>query len=171
MCPNNEFDDKRTPEQFITDTTEGLAQYGDLFLDAKVTGLIEPLGFYECSLRSKKIAVDCISKSGYSTVYALVHDTFHHFLGTDTGFSTEKTALVHISGVNNQVLDIKDFRDPQRILVTIGDRIDNKHQIAELEKDGYKGWYSYEPFSKEVQDMPLENLSITIKNSMEFINN
>ena len=61
-------------------------------------GFVEPLGFAECSLRSKKMAIQAIRESGQD-VYRLVHDTFHHFLGPDDRIFPAETGIVHISGV------------------------------------------------------------------------
>src|ERR1700739_2780532 len=47
-----------------------------LFAQAKMTGLIEPLGFAICSLRTKKVALEAIAKCNYPESYKLLHDTF-----------------------------------------------------------------------------------------------
>ena len=122
LCPNNDLNDKRTADEFLADTTEALKRYGRLFRESGITGLVEPLGFEECSLRSKKTAIEAIEGSGYRDVYRIVHDTFHHYLGTDKDFYPEYTGLVHVSGVESDV-DDAEMRDMHRILVSEKDRL------------------------------------------------
>jgi predicted xylose isomerase-like sugar epimerase len=45
----------------------------------------------------------------------------------------------------------------------------NKDQIKVLETEGYRGIYSFEPFSAEVQDMSLDELKEALKESLKFI--
>ena len=45
-----------------------------------ITGLVEPLGFEICSLRSKQEAADAIRALDGGETFHLVHDTFHHHL-------------------------------------------------------------------------------------------
>lgn len=126
-----------------------LKKYGKLFNDSGITGLVEPLGFEECSLRSKKTAIEAIKASGFSGVYKIVHDTFHHYLGTDNEAYPEYTGLVHVSGVEADVED-SEMRDMHRILVSDKDKLKNKEQINELVSGGYNGVFGFEPFSEEI---------------------
>ncbi|MGO4139887.1 hypothetical protein ACEQ6A_36365, partial [Rhizobium brockwellii] len=45
-----------------------------------IIGLVEPLGFEICSLRSKTEAAEEIRELGAESTFRLVHDTFHHHL-------------------------------------------------------------------------------------------
>ncbi|MGL5722372.1 MAG: TIM barrel protein [Brevinema sp.] len=170
MCPNNEMSDTRTATEFLQHTAEGLSLYAPLFKDAQITGYVEPLGFGECSLRSKADALSCITKSGTLDVYGLVHDTFHHFLGTDVKISSQSVRLVHISGVEDKTVAADSYRDPHRVLVGTGDLIDNKGQMLALDAAGFKGYYSFEPFSAEVQNTALSSLKTALQQSMEYLN-
>ncbi|WP_394889838.1 TIM barrel protein [Mesorhizobium sp. AaZ16] len=99
-------------------------------------GLIEPLGFHTCSLRSKKAAAKAVAAVDGQSVFRLVHDTFHHTLAGEAFFSCELTGLVHISGVNDPTFWIY----PDRVL----GGSDNGSQIRALLDGGYAGPFSFE---------------------------
>ena len=168
LCPNNDVNDKRSADEFLSDTTEALKKYGKLFRDSGVAGLVEPLGFEECSLRSKKTAVEAVKASGYSDVYKIVHDTFHHYLGTDDDFYPEYTGLVHISGVEADVED-SEMRDMHRILVSEKDKLKNKEQIKALVSGGYKGVFGFEPFSEEIHLLKKFEILELIENTINYV--
>ena len=167
LCPNNDVEDKRSQEQFYSETVAALKRLAPLFKESGITGLVEPLGFEECSLPSKETAVKAIQESGYDG-YKLVHDTFHHYLGPDENFYPAYTGLVHISGVETDIPK-NQIRDEHRILIDSQDIMSNKEQIKTLETEGYSGNYSFEPFSTEVQNMSLETLKESIQESLKFI--
>lgn len=167
LCPHNDVNDTRTPEQCYQETVRALKELAPLFKDSEITGLVEPLGFEECSLRSKQTAVQAIQESGYDG-YRLVHDTFHHYLGPDETFFPEYTGLVHISGVETDI-PTSQIRDGHRILIGEKDIMGNKAQIRALESQGYTGMYSFEPFSPEVQNMPLEELKRALSACLKFL--
>lgn len=53
---------------------------------AGITGLVEPLGFEACSLRSKAEAAEAIRAVSGERSFRLVHDTFHHHLAGEDQF-------------------------------------------------------------------------------------
>ena len=117
-------------------------------------GLVEPLGFQICSLRSKREAVDAITAVGGEERFNLVHDTFHHVLAGEPELFPDRTGLVHISGVEDQAVSVNDMRDPHRVMVGGKDRLDNVGQIRALQTAGYQGPFSFEPVSAEVHAHP-----------------
>jgi 2-keto-myo-inositol isomerase len=133
-----------------TNLREALAALKPMLDHAGITGLVEPLGFEICSLRSKREAVDAIRATGGETTFRLVHDTFHHHLAGEPALFADLTGLVHISGVENAAVSVSDMRDPHRVLVGAGDRLDNAGQIRALRAAGYAGPLSFEPFAPEV---------------------
>lgn len=167
LCPNNDAGDTRSPEQFYSDTVTALKTIAPLFEESGITGLIEPLGFEESSLRSKETVVQAIQESGYGK-YKLVHDTFHHYLSSDERFYSSYTGLVHISGVETDIPK-SWIKDEHRILISSHDIMNNKEQLHMLETQGYTGSYSFEPFSAEIQNMPLEALKEAIEESLTFM--
>jgi 2-keto-myo-inositol isomerase len=168
LCPLNDGSDRRTPGQKAEQLVTALNAFGPLFAEAKMTGLIEPLGFSVSALRTKKEALAGISQCDYSGSYKLLHDTFHHYLAEETDFFPAETALVHISGVlpGKARPAITDF---DRVLVTGDDILDNRGQVATLLNAGYTGPFSYEPFSQEVQMLSVATLKTNLQNSIQYL--
>lgn len=134
---------------------------------AGIIGLVEPLGFEICSLRSKTEAADAITQLGAQSSFRLVHDTFHHHLAGETTLFPELTGLVHISGVSDRTVSVADMRDPHRVLVDETDRLDNAGQMRALLKAGYKGPFSFEPFAPDVH--ALRAPAAALKASMDYL--
>lgn len=135
--------------------------------DADITGLVEPLGFEICSLRSKREAVQAIGTVQGEHVFHVTHDTFHHQLAGEPDLFPEFTGLVHISGVDDPDVAIGDMRDAHRVLVDARDRIGNIEQIAALTAAGYRGAFSFEPFADELRT--LSDPGAAIGKSIEFV--
>ena len=130
-------------------------------------GLVEPLGFETCSLRSKKEAADAIGAVGARDSFRLVHDTFHHHLAGEGSIFPGLTGLVHISGVVDASVSVSEMRDPHRVLVDRHDRLGNIDQIRMLLAAGYAGPLSFEPFAVSVHELvrPAE----AVRASMDFV--
>lgn len=134
----------------------------------ELLGLVEPLGFEICSLRSKREAIEAIQSLKLTDQFKLVHDTFHHTLAGEQDYFPKETGLVHISGVSDANIGINSMLDAHRVLVDDTDRLGNLEQIATLMTRGYRGRFSFEPFAKSVQSDP--DLLSSLKASMNFIN-
>ena len=63
---------------------DALTALAPLLRSTGVVGLVEPLGFPECSLRLKREALDAIDAVEGADVFKLVHDTFHHHVAGET---------------------------------------------------------------------------------------
>lgn len=135
--------------------------------EAGIIGLVEPLGFEVCSLRSKTEAAEGINAVGGEGRFKLVHDTFHHHLAGEEKFHPEMTGLVHISGVADPDVTVSEMRDPHRVLVDADDRLDNAGQIKTLRASGYAGPFSFEPFSPAVHQM--SDVEAAVRESMAFL--
>ncbi|MFB9981314.1 TIM barrel protein [Mesorhizobium kowhaii] len=135
--------------------------------DRGVLGLVEPLGFTICSLRSKREAAEAIAEIDGVSAFGLVHDTFHHRLAGEPALFAEMTGLVHISGVTDEEVAVDDMRDPHRVLVDDKDRLDNVGQIRALRSASYAGPFSFEPFSPAVHE--LDDPARALANSIAFI--
>jgi 2-keto-myo-inositol isomerase len=168
LCPLNEAGDPRGPGQRADQLVTVLNAFGPLFAEAKMTGLIEPLGFSVSALRTKEKALAGISQCDYPGSYKLLHDTFHHYLGEEEDFFPEETALVHVSGVLPGKAR-SAITDSDRVLVTSDDILDNRGQLATLLKGGYTGPFSYEPFSQEVQMLPVAALKTDLQKSIQYL--
>ena len=173
LCPNNDSGDKRPAKQRAEETVESLKAFGPLFTKAKILGLVEPLGFEISSLASLVLAQECIRNSGFKC-YKIVHDTFHHHIGPDDraifskAYDVANTGLMHISGVEDD-MPIIDFRDGHRVMVGPKDRMKSKEQILQLDELGYKGVFSFEPFSPEIQKLSKKKLADAVKKSIDYI--
>ncbi|UCG09412.1 MAG: TIM barrel protein [Desulfobacterales bacterium] len=175
LVPNNDVDDKRGSEVMMKETVTALKAFGPLLEDSGILGYVEPLGFKQCSLRSKVTAIKAIQESGCRN-YKIVHDTFHHHLGPDTNdiFKTNYnifyTGLVHVSGVESD-LPAHQYKDDHRVLISDRDHLKNLEQLELLLKLGYNGDISFEPFATEVQTMDIEALKAAIHQSIDFMIN
>ncbi|MEI2298698.1 TIM barrel protein [Ensifer sp. MJa1] len=134
---------------------------------AGIIGLVEPLGFEICSLRSKTEAVAAIKAVSGEDTFRLVHDTFHHHLAGEPAIYPEMTGLVHISGVTDGRVAVSDLRDSHRVLVDQGDVLDNIGQVRRLRSEGYQGALSFEPFAPEVHD--IADPAAAVKQSMNYM--
>jgi len=146
---------------------EALTALKPILAERGLMGLVEPLGFEICSLRSKREAAEAIAAVAGEGVFRLVHDTFHHTLAGEDAFFPELTGLVHISGVADPALTYAEMRDAHRVLVDERDRLDNTAQIRTLLAGGYGGPLSFEPFAREVHDLKEPEREIAA--SMAFI--
>ena len=135
--------------------------------DHGLVGLVEPLGFATCALRSKSEAVDAIEALGASGRLMLVHDTFHHFLAGGGPIFAEHTGLIHISGVTAPAIAADEMTDGHRLLVDGHDRLGNTEQIAALRAAGYAGPVSFEVFAPEIH--ALTDPVVALQKSMEFV--
>jgi 2-keto-myo-inositol isomerase len=175
LVPNNDVDDDRKPEVIMQETVTALKSFGPLFEDSGILGYLEPLGFRQCSLRSKVTAMQAIRESGYRN-YKIVHDTFHHHLGPDTNDTFQKeydifyTGLVHVSGVESDT-PTHQYKDGHRILITENDCLKNLEQLELILKLGYSGDISFEPFAKEIQTLETEALKTAIHQSIDYMMN
>ena len=152
LCPVNEEGFWADDASRLQALRDALAALAPILEAAGLVGLVEPLGFAECSLRLKSEAVAAIDAVGQRDRFKLVHDTFHHFVAGETALFPERTGLVHISGVEDRAVPRETMRDPHRVLVGADDRLDNLGQIRALDKGGYRGPLSFEPFAPSVAE-------------------
>ena len=167
LCPLNSREDRRSEEQRAQDLRTALAALMPVLENNGIIGLVEPLGFEESSLRTKRAAVDAIDAVGGGDRFRLVHDTFHHYLAGEKEFFPDRTGLVHISGVVDRGLGLAASRDEHRVLVDRDDRLGNIDQIKALRAGGYAGPLSFEPFARSVHE--LSDPIGALRDSISFI--
>ena len=173
LCPNNDSADARSQTRRVSETVDALAAFGFLFQVAGILGYVEPLGFATSSLASLVVAQEAIRKSDYSC-YRVVHDTFHHYIGPEdqsilgTTYEVSTTGLVHVSGVESDI-PTQAYRDEHRILAGPGDRMKSREQIVCLDKLGYTGDFSFEPFSHVVQRLGRTELAAAVRVSLDYL--
>lgn len=128
-------------------------------------GYVEPLGFQTSSVRKKSMVVDEIEKLKSSRL-KIVHDTFHHFLSGEKEFFPSMTGLVHISGVSSEFSNF-ELNDNHRYLINESDMLENINQIRYFLKSDYNGFFSFEPFAKDLAKN--DNLSNVIERNISYI--
>jgi len=170
LCPLNSTEDRRSVSQRAKDLRGALAGLAPILEEHGVLGLVEPLGFPESALRTKRAAIEAIDEVGGGVAAArfkVLHDTFHHFLAEEREIFPDRTGLVHISGVEDTGLALSSIRDEHRVLVGPDDRMDNAGQIRALRAGGYDGPFSFEPFSRIVHELP--DPAGAVRDSMSFV--
>ncbi|MDB5556965.1 MAG: Xylose isomerase protein barrel [Rhizobium sp.] len=166
LIPSNDGAEE-PDEKRLLDLRNALAAILPMLKEANLIALVEPLGFTTSSLRKKREAVEAIEAVGGKDHFRLVHDTFHHFLASETEYFPEWTGIVHISGVVDPKLAAEEMQDGHRILVDGADRLRNVEQIRALLSMGYTGAFSYEPFSASVHADP--GVEKSLRESMAFV--
>lgn len=166
LCPLNDG----TPVA-ASQTIDALRQLAPLFADDDVQGLVEPLGFPQSSLRSAREAAALIHESG--TPFRLLIDTFHHALwpAAEEDLATldiNRVGLVHLSGVED-ARPMDQLTDEQRIMLSDADRLRSADQVRRLEQRGYRGIYSFEPFSSVLEGWSATEIERQIRHSMSLI--
>ena len=154
LCPVNDRTDTRSPARRADDLRRALRQLASILERYNVRGLVEPLGFPECALRTKKAALAAIDETETGYVFALLHDTFHHALSGEREIFPSRTELVHVSGVTDAALPFGSIRDEHRVLVTEQDRLGTLAQVRQLRDGAYGGLVSLEPFAVSVYSAP-----------------
>jgi 2-keto-myo-inositol isomerase len=166
LCPVNDVRYRLTEGERRDRLRQALRGLAPILAEAGISGLVEPLGFEESSLRLKADAVEAIEDLDLGERFRLVHDTFHHYLAGEVRMFPDWTALVHISGVDDESLPLSRIRDEHRILVGPDDILGNIGQIVAL-MEGYSGPYSFEPFAASVH--ASRDIAGALERSMHLI--
>ena len=140
------------PAERVKNLLQSIIELKPMLEAHKLVGFIEPLGFEQSSLRSKREVIDTIHDCDAGGQFLLVHDTFHHFLAGGGPLFPEHTGIVHVSGVIEADVEIASMRDEQRVLVDQRDRLQNISQLQSLRRQGYEGPVSMEAFAPLVHD-------------------
>ena len=166
LCPVNDAGYRVSEGERLGHLRQALGALAPILEEAGITGLIEPLGFAQSSLRYKADAVEAIEELDLGDRFRIVHDTFHHYLTGEPRMYPEWTGLVHISGVEDAGLSLDQMRDEHRVLVGAKDRTETLLQILAL-MEGCDGPYSFEPFAARVH--ALHDIAGALEASMHWI--
>lgn len=167
LCPLNDG----TPIP-AAQTLNAIKQLTPLFRQYGVQGLIEPLGFRQSSLRSAVQAQALIREAG--SPFKILLDSFHHYLyeKAEQEFSANINingiGLVHLSGVED-ARPRETLVDEDRFMLTDKDVMDNIDQVRRLERLGYKGIYSFEPFSSTLANWGEDEIEKQINHSIDLV--
>jgi len=168
MCPFNEVGDSRTQAQRSADLVAALNAYGPLFTEAGMVGLIEALGFERSALRTKRAALEGIARCTHPRAFALLHDTFHHYLSGETDLFPRETKLIHVSGVVAGKAK-PAIEDDDRVLVDSSDVLDSRKQVAALLEAGCLAPISFESFSPRIRALPVPELKKALLASVNYL--
>ncbi|NLE14664.1 MAG: TIM barrel protein [Spirochaetales bacterium] len=168
LCPVNGIERNADRAAWLERTTQALFQYGPLFEEYGLYGYVEPLGFRASSLRTKAEALKAIEASGYERWYRLVHDTFHHHLADEQEYFASMTGLVHLSSVAAGLRHTEPT-DADRTLFLEDDLLATREQAQTLVNSGYRGIFSFEPFSPAVQHLDIESVETELKKSITLL--
>lgn len=167
LVPTNDVKFRPATEKRLAGLREALAALAPILKENGLIGLVEPLGFEECSLRLKAEAIAAIDDIRQAKRFRVTHDTFHHYVAGEQEMFADRTGLIHISGVADKTQSAATMRDPHRVLVDASDMIDNKGQVKKLMEAGYKGYVSFEPFAASFhKDKAVARL---LSRSMDFM--
>lgn len=172
LCPNCGGHDPRSVQEKEQDTLAALITLAPLFKRYGITGLVEPLGFHHSSLRSSLVSQAIIRDTG--APYKMVMDTFHHYLSelSFTDFNAhiqvDEIGLVHLSGVEDGRVR-EELSDEQRIMLSPRDRLESRSQVKNLERLGYRGLYSFEPFSSVLASWSKADIEREIRQSIALL--
>ena len=92
LCPLNSTEDRRSQAQRAEDLRTALAALTPILKEHGVRGLVEPLGFVESALRTKRAAIDAIDAVGGAGHFEVLHDTFHHHLAGEQEISPPRSS-------------------------------------------------------------------------------
>ncbi len=168
LCPLNDG----TPIS-LEETVTALQTLAPLFEKYGVDGLVEPLGFPQSSLRSAVQAQSLIRDA--QVPFDIVLDTFHHYLFVEDETDFEANidisliGLVHLSGVEDG-RPKSTLSDEERLMLSSRDRMKNVAQVKRLEKLGYQGIYSFEPFSSVLANWSETDIEHEIHQSIALLN-
>lgn len=172
MCPHCNAGDQRSDTQKRADTLAALQLLAPLFKHYGIQGYVEPLGFGISSLRSSLLTQSIIRDSG--APYKIVLDTFHHYLSDiaqqdfDTQIQVDQIGLVHLSGVEDPLTKAA-LTDEERIMLSDKDRLASITQVHNLERLGYQGTYSFEPFSSQLNSWTESDIEREIRRSIALL--
>lgn len=167
LCPFNSYDDKRNESERRGDLLKALRAMKPILRDHGLISHVEALGFPQSALRLKRHALEAIDEIDGKDIFNLLHDTFHHHLTNDPDYFSERTGLVHISGVEDASVPVSELLDSHRVLVGEADVLHNAEQIRALMAGGYCGYFSFEPFAKEIQ--ALRDPESALRASMDYL--
>ena len=154
MCPVIDANHGWSDAELAQKLRESLRKLAPIFGDHGITGLVEPLGMPESTLRRQDVAVAAIDDIDGWNSYALCYDTFQYFRAGDDGFFPGRVALMHASGITRTDLAPSALLEPDRGLVDARDIAGNIAQIRRMIDAGYAGDVSLEPFDPLVQTAP-----------------
>lgn len=174
FCPVRDENDSRTSEEKYQGAVNNMKAYSNLLRENGMSGLLEPLGFMDSSLRTPWQAQDVIKDAGVDN-FKLVADNFHYYLANvtqkdfDTKVDPQMVGLVHLSSVINHKKR-EDLDDADRIMLDENDIMRADAHAKMFENSSYDGLYSFEPFSPELYKWDAKKAKKEIIHSINLIN-
>lgn len=173
FCPVRSNEDHRSADQRRTDAVKNVRAYSKLLKQYGVTGLIEPLGFTDSTLRTPWEGQAVIKEAGVDN-FKLVADTFHYYLANVTPEQFQQKVdvnaigLVHLSAVladkPREVLD-----DQDRYMLDQADIMHSAAWANQIETAGYQGLYAFEPFSDDLKQWDAAQVETELMKSIQLV--
>jgi 2-keto-myo-inositol isomerase len=153
LCPVIDANYGRSPTELARDLRDALRRLKPILADRGVTGLVEPLGMVDSTLRHQRPAKEAIDDVDGWDVFALCYDTFQHYRSSDTDIYPDRTGMIHISGTANAESARERLSETDRGFVDETDVVGNVEQVAALVRGGYSRFVSFEPFDPAIHGM------------------
>jgi 2-keto-myo-inositol isomerase len=167
LCPVIDANDERSPTELARDLRNALRQLKPILADCGVTGLVEPLGMVDSTLRHQRPAKEAIDDVAGWDVFGLCYDTFQHYRSYDTDTYPERTGMIHISGTANAESERERLAESDRGFVNDSDIVGNVGQVAALFRGGYSGFVSFEPFDPAIHSMASPE--VPLRRSRDYV--
>jgi 2-keto-myo-inositol isomerase len=154
LCPVVDAEHAWTESQLEEKLRQALRMLRPMLSDHGVMGYVEPLGMRASTMKFQRTAVAAVSDVEGWDACRICHDTFQFYRCGDAQMFPEQIGLVHISGIDRTDFPPGDLTEPDRGLISAGDRVGNICQLRALISGGYSGDVSIEPFNPGVQQDP-----------------
>lgn len=175
FCPVRDANDWRQENDVFAQAVKNIRVYSKHLSDAGMAGMLEPLGFTDSSIQTPWQAQDIIAESGVDN-FKLVADLFHYYLANvqlsdfNSKVDPEMIGLVHLSSV--MVHKRRDqMGDQDRYLIhdDTEDVMKTVDMAQWIKNSSYKGLYSFEPFSDDLQKWDYDTAKANIQKSIDLI--
>jgi 2-keto-myo-inositol isomerase len=166
LCPAHLPGDDQHPDDHAR-LCDGLRALQPMFVDAGITGYVEPLGMQHSSMNRQAQAVNAVEEINGWANFQICYDTFQHYRASDDALFTQHIGLVHISGIDRADLAPPQLTEPDRGFVFLGDRVGNIARLRAMVEARYHGFVSMEPFSPETQQDP--KITERLRASLDYV--
>jgi 2-keto-myo-inositol isomerase len=175
LCPTRDANDSRSEADIFAQAVKNLREISDHLAAAGMGGMIEPLGFTDSSIQTPWAAQDIIEEAGVDNI-KIVADLFHYYLANvqlsdfNSKVDVSKIGLVHLSSVMaHKRRDQMGDQDRYLIHDDLDDVMKTVDVVKWIKNSSYKGLYSFEPFSDDLQKWDYDTAKANLQKSIDLI--